>query len=238
MSYKQYANKIFLNITESMTIPKEGDPLVGDGIVTSVEQYISLIGQIILNAKDQYGIPDTSQLIPSENFPIDLLWRINNSGEAITDSVKKDLTIVTYTAQELPAQKGAHTLYGKEGIRNIKPRLIDIFPDPKHTGYSIARVGKEIEATITFNVWGFDDKNIRDRSLLLRKIIQDNIWYLKFKGLRETVWLGANETDVWDKLNIVRYKKEQYTITFTEIQELREKNIEQVSMTIGIESEQ
>lgn len=234
--YKQFANKVFINIVERMPQAAGDNTSQTEGIVTSVSQFVSLVGQIATQQAAQYGIPDANQLIPVEVYPIDLLWRVNNSQEQITAATKNDLTIVTYTADEMPGSKGAHSPFKNDGIKTIKSRLIDTYPDPDYTGYTIARVGKEIEAVITFNVWGFDDKNIRQRSLLLRKMIQDNIWYFKHKGLGEIVWLGAKESDIWDKLNIVRYKKEVYKILFTEVQELKEKNIEQFSVTLGIDA--
>ncbi len=57
-------------------------------------------------------------------------------------------------------------------------------------------------------MWGLEDKGIRERSKLLRQIIRDNTWYLKYKGLKEIVWLGSAENDKLDKQNIVQYKRE------------------------------
>lgn len=235
MSYTVFAKDIFVEILESLPPSTVEDPTeYNEGIVTSVSQFIALLSEIITSSKEIYSIPDTSVLIPVEQFPRDLAWKINNGQETITDTSKKQLTIVTYTAKEMPAQVSAHSPYDTRGIRNIKPRLIDSYPDPKYEGYSVIRIGKNIEATIELMVWGLEDKGIRDRSAMLRNIIRDNIWYLKHKGLKDIVWLGATENDKVDKQNIVQYKKEVYKIVFTELQELREKNIEQVLLSMGI----
>ena len=234
MSYTQLAKKIFINMTESMAPPpSDGSTNFGEGTITSVNEFIALISEIIVASKDIYNLPDTDTLIPMEQFPRELMWRINHGTEAITDSSKKQITIVTYSASELPAQVSAHSPYATSGIRNIKSRMIDSYPDPKYDGYTVVRVGKDIEATIEFQAWGLDYKGIRDRAKLLRQIIRDNVWYLKHKGLRDIIWLGSTEDDKVDKQNIIQYKKESYRIVFTELQQIREKNIEQILLSIG-----
>jgi hypothetical protein len=234
MSYTKLANKIFSEMIGGFP-PELPQATVNnnEGIVTSTSEFIALVAEVIKAGKDLYQISDLDELIPVEQYPRDLLWKVNNGQEAITTESKKQLTIVTYTADETPAQLSAHSPFHNTGIKNIKPRLIDIIPDEKYTGYSIARVGKVVEAVFDFMVWGLEDKGIRDRASLLRKIIQNNIWFLKHKGLREIVWTGATEKDVMDKQNIVKYKKESYRIVFTEIQEIREKNVEQILVQVG-----
>jgi hypothetical protein len=234
MSYTQLAKKIFVNITDGIP-PVTPDQVVNnnEGIVTSINEFTALLTEIIVASKDIYNIPDTSVLIPMEQFPRDLVWRLNNGREEITESSKKQITIVTYTANELPAQISAHSPYATSGIRNIKARMIDAFPDPKYEGYTVVRVGKDIEATIDLQVWGLEDKGIRDRAMMLRQIIRDNVWYLKHKGVKDIIWLGATENDRTDKQNIVQFKKESYKVIFTELQQIREKNIEQILLNIG-----
>ncbi len=234
MPYTQLAKKVFISLVESIApiLPTESVNK-NEGIVTSVNEFIALLSEIINASKDIYNIPDTSVMIPIEQFPRDLVWKINNGKEEISDSSKKQLTLVTYTANELPAQVSAHSPYATSGVRNIKGRMIDSFPDPKYDGYTIVRVGKDIEATIDLQVWGLEDKGIRDRAKLLRQIIRDNVWFLKHKGLKDIVWLGATENDRVDKQNIVQFKKESYRIVFTELQQIREKNIEQILLVLG-----
>lgn len=238
MSYTQLAKDVFIQYTDgALPYTESVEATIAEDIVTGVDQFIALIVEVINSSKDIYNIPDTSTLIPVENFPRDLAWKINNGQSTITDDAKKQLTIVTYSASESPEQVSSHGLYASNGIRNIKPKLIGTYPDPDYDGYTIAQIGKGIEATVDFLVWGLEDKGIRDRSKLLRQIIRDNTWYLKYKGLKEIVWLGAVENDKLDKQNIVQYKKESYKIVFTEIQQLRQKNIEQVMVSIALDSQ-
>lgn len=236
MSYTQLAKDIFIQYVDG-AIPKNGEAseIISEDVITGIDQFIPLIIEVIESSKEIYNIPDTSVLIPVENFPRDLAWKINNGQSTITDDTKKQLTIVTYSANELPEQVSSHSPYSSGGIRNIKPRMIGQYPDPDYDGYTIAQIGKGIEATIDFLVWGLEDKGIRDRSKLLRQIIRDNTWYLKHKGLKEIVWLGSAENDKLDKQNIVQYKRESYRIVFTEIQQLREKNIEQILVTLALD---
>lgn len=234
MSYTQLARKIFINMTESLAPVQPGIPSnFNEGTITSVNEFIALISELITSSKDIYNLLDVDTLIPMEQFPRDLMWRINHGTEEITENSKRQITIVTYSASELPAQVSAHSPYATSGIRNIKPRMIDSFPDPKYEGYTIVRVGKDIEATIEFQAWGLDYKGIRDRAQLLRQIIRDNVWYLKHKGLKDIIWLGATEDDKVDKQNIIQFKKETFKIVFTELQQIREKNIEQILLSIG-----
>jgi hypothetical protein len=234
MSYTQLAKNVFVTLTESLAPLTPGEPTNrNEGTVTSVNEFITLLAEIINASKDIYNIPDTSVLIPIEQFPRELLWKINHGTEEISDTSKKQLTVVTYTANELPAQVSAHSPYATSGIRNIKAKIIDSYLDPEYDGYSITRVGKDIEATIDLQVWGLEDKGIRDRAKLLRQIIRDNVWFLKHKGLKDIVWLGATENDRVDKQNIIQFKKESYRIVFTELQQIREKNIEQILLVLG-----
>lgn len=234
MSYTQLAKNVFISLTESFAPLTPAEPVNrNEGTVTSVNEFITLLAEIINASKDIYNIPDTSVLIPIEQFPRELVWKINHGTEEITETSKKQLTIVTYTASELPEQVSAHSPYATSGIRNIKARIIDSYPDPEYEGYSVTRVGKGIEATIDLQVWGLEDKGIRDRAKLLRQIIRDNVWFLKHKGLKDIVWLGATENDRVDKQNIIQFKKESYKITFTELQHIREKNIEQILLVLG-----
>jgi hypothetical protein len=234
MSYTKLAKKVFTQMVEGATpsLPQEAINK-NEGIVTSVNEFVALLAEIIQASKDIYNIPDINVLIPVEQFPRDLVWRLNNGQEAISDTSKKQITLVTYSANELPAQISAHGPFATSGIRNIKARMIDSYPDPLHEGYTIVRVGKDIECTFDLQVWGLDDKSIRDRANLLRQIIRDNIWYLKHKGLKDIIWLGATENDRSDKQNVVQFKKESYRVIFTEMQHIREKNIEQILLLIG-----
>lgn len=236
MSYTQLAKDVFIQYIDGVIPTQEvTNEIFTEDVITGLDQFIPLIAEIIASSKEIYNIPDTNVLIPIENFPRDLAWKINNGQSTITDDAKKQLTIVTYSANELPEQVSSHGLYSSGGIRNIKPRLIGTYPDPEYDGYTIAQIGKGIEATVDFLVWGLEDKGIRDRSKLLRQIIRDNTWYLKHKGLKEIVWLGSAENDKLDKQNIVQYKRESYKVVFTEIQQLRQKNIEQVLVSLALD---
>lgn len=237
MSYQTLANNVFVQYVDgAFPIDTIGQESFNEGIITSTQEFIALLADVIQSSQDIYNIPDTSVLIPMENFPRELVWKLNHGTADITDDQKKQITIVTYNASELPEQVGAHGAYASNGIRNIKPKLIDTYPDPDYTGYTIARLGKNIEATVDLEVWGLEDKGIRDRAKMLRQIIRDNTWYFKHKGLKEIVWLGASEGDRVDKQNIVQVKKERYKIVFTELQQVRQKNIEQVIVLLGLEA--
>ena len=236
MSYTTLAQDIFIQYIDGvLPVSEDASTIVAEDVITGLNQFIPLVAEIITSSRDIYNIPDTSVLIPVENFPRDLAWKINNGQSTITDDAKKQLTIVTYSASEMPEQVSSHSPYATSGIRNIKPRLIGTYADPDYEGYTIAQIGKGIEATVDFLVWGLEDKSIRDRASLLRQIMRDNTWYLKHKGLKEIVWLGSSENDKMDKQNIVQFKKESYKIVFNEIQQLRQKNIEQILITLALD---
>lgn len=239
MSYTKLSNDIFTQFLETAIPQNDMQPYPiqkeDEGVITSVQEFISLIAEIVRSSKDIYNIPDDKVLIPVENFPREVAWKVNNGQSSITPESKKQLTVVTYAATELPEQVSAHSPYTTIGIRNIKPRLLNTYPDPEYEGYSIAQIGKSIEANIDFLVWGLEDKGVRERASLLRKIIRDNTWYLKHKGLREIVWLGSTENDRVDRQNVVQFKKESYRIVFIEIQQLRQKNIEQVMINLALD---
>lgn len=234
MTYTKFTNKVFTEMVEGIPRrdPKEGQQ--NEGIVTCISSFVTLISSVFEKSVADYNLPTEKKLILAESFPTDLIWRINQGKEEFTADSKKVITIVTYTANERPGQVSSHSPFTNDGVRNLKPRLIDILPDPKYDGYSIARIGLNIEADVKFQVWGTEDKGIRERAILLRTIIRDNTWFLKHKGLREIVWTGSDEAPMWERENVVKHRCEHYRIQFTEIQMLKEKNVEQVLLSAGL----
>lgn len=238
MEFKTLANKVFLELCER--IPREqftADPNNdnSDGIITSINEFISLIIESSEIYYQIFTINDRDKLLFIEEFPKELFQRMNNqeSSLEIDNNTLRDMRVVTYLADEQPASVGAHAL-GKEGIRNIKPRLVGVFPDQEYTGYSILRYAKDVEAHVTFKVWGIDAVDIRKRSSMLRKLIETNTWLLKKRGLKEIIWTGSRESDLWDKQNLVKMKSENYFIRYSEVSDTREKNVEQVVMQLGL----
>jgi hypothetical protein len=152
----------------------------------------------------------------------------------ITKSTLQDIRIITYLSNEEPAIISAHPKFS-DGVRNIKNRYNYLYNDPEYTGYSILRTIKDVTANITFKVWGNYFQDIRERALLLREIIDTNIWYFKHKGLREITWSGSIEEETWDAKNNTKFKSEKYQIRFAEVKELKQKNLEQIVFQVGIE---
>lgn len=237
MSYKGFANKIFSELIDSNPLISSEEKFIeAEGIVKSVNEFMELVQEASKLFYETFNTPEEDHLDIKEEFPGGLVDKIKNGTTVIDETVLHDLRVVTYISTEKPASIGAHRI-DEDGIRNIKERLIDVYPDPTYPGYSIARFGKDIEATITFKVWGLKMYDVRKRAKLLRDIIKLQTWFLKHKGLREIVWLSSNEWEEWDGSNIVKVKAEKYFIRFTEITEAREKNIEQVVMETSLNDE-
>jgi hypothetical protein len=230
------AKKIFAEIYESTPgIANLSPQPENEGIVTSVNEFLRVLQEAHDNWNKTFSIPDTDKLIIVEDIPRELVVKLNNQSSEveIDDTTLRDLRIVTYSASETPAVVSAHRM-GEDGIRSLKFRPVGIYDDPNYTGYSIIRFAKDIEAIIDFKVWGIDFFDIRKRSRLLREIINDSIWYFKHKGLREIVWMGSHESDMWDNKTFMKMKSEKYLIRFSEIRETKEKKLEQIVIQAGI----
>lgn len=239
MTETAFSNKVFTQLIESMPAPPASKSFApNEGIVTSINDFMTLL----CDAKDKYNnannIEPEDGLIIAEEFPGELSWRLERDGfdAEVAPCDRKAIQIVTYLANEKPGSISSHK-FDEEGIRNIKERLIDIREDTEHTGYSILRHGKEIEAHINFKVWGLNFSDMRCRSKMLREIIDQYTWYFKHKGLKEIIWLGSSEWGEWDGASIIKAKSEKYMIKFTEVKEVREKNLEQVVIQMGLEDE-
>lgn len=230
-----YKNSVFVellqNTNHTIISPNE---IQNEGIVTSVNDFMKLLVEANKIYNTTFNVAEDNQLIFAEDFPKELFSKLNNNAVAsdITSSTLKDIRIVTYLAAEEPGIISSHTING-EGIRNIKSRFNCVYDDPEYTGYSILRSIKSINVNITFKVWGNYFQDIRQRSKLLRDVIDTNIWYFKHKGLREIIWLGSIEEEIWDGKNIAKFKNEKYKLTITEVKEIREKNIEQIVIQMG-----
>lgn len=230
------ARKIFLEIVERSNASLLAyEPEMKEGIVTSVSDFIRLLNEANENYSTLFSIAPDKKLLLAEDFSGEILTKLNNQSSStdIDESTLRDIRIITYLANEEPGIISSHKI-DSPGVRNIKPKLAMIFPDPQYTGYSILRYTKDIDATITFKVWGNHFFDIRERSKLLRSVIDANAWYFKHKGLKELVWIGSIEEEVWDGKNVAKFKTEKYFIKFAEVKELKEKNLEQVSILAGL----
>lgn len=232
------ANKLFLQLQENIPnidfIDLTSDR--SEGIVKSVDDFFQLLVEANKIFSNTFSIPDRDRLIFAENIPTDLIQRLNNESTSTTlaESTLRDIRLVTYTAKEQPGSPGAHKP-GDPAIKNIKYRFAEVYDDPQYSGYQILRYKKEIEADIDFKVWGTHYQDIRKRAKLLRDLINDSAWYFIHKGLKTIVWNGSYEEETWDHAQIVKSKTEKYVITFTEIKEVREKNIEQIVLQVGLQ---
>lgn len=232
-----YKNSVFIDLLQNTnhTLVSKED-IKTEGLVTSVNDFMKLL----VTANDTYNktfnISADKQLVFAEDFPKEIFTKLNNntSSTDILSSTINDTRIVTYLSTEEPGIISSHTING-EGIRNIKNRFNCVYDDPEYTGYSILRSIKDINVNITFKVWGQYFQDIRERSRLLREVIDTNIWYFKHKGLREIIWMGSIEEEVWDAKNIAKFKSEKYKLRIAEVTELREKNIEQIVVQVGIQ---
>lgn len=232
------AHKIFLQQLEG--IPSVEEITITDerseGIVTSVNDFFRLLIEANEIFTKTSGITDRDKLIFAESIPTDLIQRLNNevATTLISESTLRDVRLVTYTASEQSGTPGAYKP-GQPTIKNIKYRFAEVYDDPQYTGFSIARYKKEIEATISFKVWGTHYQDIRERSRLLRNIINDSSWYFIHKGLKNIVWDSSYEEETWDNKAMVKNKTEKYIINFVEVKEVREKNIEQILVQFGLD---
>jgi len=233
-----FSKKILCSIQETMKMQSEAlKDIQTEGIITSVNEFFEILQEANDAYNKTFNIIESNKLVIAEEFPSDLVQNINNTSSTaqITEETLRDIRIVTYTVDERPATVSAHKI-GETGIQSIKERLIDVIDDQEFTGFSIVRYGKEIEGTISFKVWGTNLYDIRVRSKLLRDIISNNTWFFKHKGLREIIWVKSNESEVWDGRNLIKHKTEEYIIRFVEIKQIREKNIEQIAIQLGMTS--
>lgn len=224
-----YSKKIFSNILETSRILPQERGIQTEGIVKSINEFISLLVDANSIYNETYKIPENKQLIIAEEMPNDLLSSLNG----IENQNINDIRVVTYIANEEPATISARKI-NEDGIKNIKWRFAGVFDDPDYTGYSIIRYIKEVEAYITFKVWGKYFEDIRQKAKMLKEVIELNSWYFKHKGLRDIVWLGSFEEEIWDAKNIAKFKTQKYMIRYAEVKELRQKNIEQVVINYGL----
>lgn len=230
------AERLFIDMIErapTLSVPREYQSV--EGIVKSVNEFVELLVTANKEYNSVFQIPETKQIIFAEEMPGELVIKLNNNATStdFTESTLPDLKIVTYLASEKPAVISARRI-DEDGIRNIKWKFGGHFTDPEYTGYSIIRYSKEIEATITFKVWGKYFQDIRERASLLKDVIDKNTWYFKHKGLRDIVWLGSEEEELWDNKNLAKCKTEKYLVRFSEIKEIREKNLEQIVAKFGL----
>ena len=209
-----------------------------EGIVTSVEDFIKLLVKANEIYNDTFKISDDRQLIFADNIPREMLQKLNNnsSNTNINKDTLNDIRIVTYRASEEIGTISQHKINSNTGVKSIKYRTLREFPDPDYTGYNKVILGKEIDAVISFTVWGLDYYDIRQRSRQLREMIDSNIWFLKKKGLKDIYWLGSNEHNVSGRNTLLDSKIEEYFISFTEIKEIREKCLDQISSNFSIHS--
>ncbi len=232
---KTLAKKIFINIQETLALPGPDEFPPNEGDVTSVNDFMKLLVEANSIYAKTFAIPDNHKLVIAEEVPREIVAKLNNQTNStdIDATTLKDLRIVTYCADESPGIKGSHKI-GENGTRVIKYRLVDVFDDPQYTGYSVLRYGKEIDAVVSFKVWGLDYYDIRQRAKMLREIIDTNTWFFKHKGLREIAWAQSVESEVWDNRSLMKMKSEKYLIKFMEIKETREKNLEQIVAQFGL----
>lgn len=236
---KSLANKVFLEILEKINRSGEVEDInLNEGIITSFNEFMSLVIKSNDIYSTTFNIPDDKKLIFAEDFPAEVMLKLNNDSADlnVTQQTLNDIRVVTYSVNELPGIISSHNI-NSDGIRNIKYRFFGIYDDPDHTGYSILRYGKTIDADLVFRVWGHHYQDIRDRSKLLKDIIDTNVWYFLHKGLTSIVWVGSVENEQWDARNIAKFKSEKYKITYTEIKELRQKNLEQIIIQVGLGNE-
>jgi len=233
---KALANKIFVEMVEKLPASDpENNPFANVGVITSLNQFMDLVIAANSIYNETFEIPNTDQLVIAEDVPSEIVNKMNNLGSNTIDAdTLRDLRIVTYTADERPAVIAARRTNEYNGTRSIKYRLIDIVPDPMYTGYSIARYGREIEADLSFHVWGINFEDIRKRGALLKDIIDTNVWFFKNKGLKDIIWQDSRETRLWDGKNLVKEKIERYLVRYVDLKVVREKNLEQVIFQFGL----
>jgi hypothetical protein len=233
-----FSKNIFVKIVESLSIPSlEGNSFPTEGIVTSLNEFLDLISIANNIYCNTFKIPDADKLVFAEDVPSDLVHKLNNGTTSldITSDTLRDLRIVTYTADEKPAVISSRKTNDYDGIRSIKWRLIDEYPDPDYTGYTIARLGKDVEVDISFHVWGTNFEDIRKRGALLRDIVDTNVWFFKHKGLRDIIWRESQETRLWDGKSIMKEKIESYLVRYTQVKLVRQKNLEQMAIEFALE---
>lgn len=235
---KYLANKAFVELCENATTQSRTDQTpFGEGVVTSLNEFLDLMVQANDIHSDTFKIPDHDRLILAEDVPSEIVHKLNNatSFTEVDANTLRDLRIVTYTADEVPAVIGARTPDSRTGTKSIKWRFIDSIDDPDYTGYQQARFGKDIDAYVDFHVWGINFEDIRKRGALLRDVVDNNVWFFKHKGLRDIVWLESVETRLWDGKNLVKQKIERYMLRYTMIKTVREKSLEQIAIQLGLE---
>jgi len=240
METKSFAKKVFTELIEEVAIPRTIDqPELVEGIVKSFNEFCTLLTEANENFNKVYQIPENKQLVFSEEIESKEIPKLNNNlydekVQLYINNYLPDIRVVTYTANEQPAVISSRTI-DSGGIKNIKWKYAGSFADPEYTGYSIIRYSRDVEANVKFKVWGKFFQDIRERAKLLKDIIDTNIWYFKLKGLREIVWTGSYEDIMYREDGLHKFKTQDYLIRFSEIREIREKNLEQIVVQYGLE---
>lgn len=235
--YSKFSKRVFVEYYEN--VPQQTSVVLArgdnEGRITSIDDFIALLNESAELYYKSESVPDVDRLVIVDEFPRDILKRLNeSSGNVNIDKdTLRDIRVVTFTVDEVPGSIGQHAL-DEKGIRTIKPIYVGSYDDPEFEGFSIARHSQSIYGFVDFQVWGVDARDVRKRSKLLREIIHANTWYFKHKGLREIVWTGAVESEMWDKQNVVRMKKEKYLVHYANYIEAKEKNVEQVIVQVGL----
>lgn len=148
-----------------------------------LNEFFPLLAKVMEIQQHQDGI--TEPILLTEEMPD---FDDNLTGERITYSLAKRLPgVIEQVSQGLAGME--------RRIRNRKPLLREVIPDPDNAGLNIYIFGQEFDNFVDFTIWSRTNKVANERAVWFENLMEEWRWYFEVSGIK-MVSLEERGTDI------------------------------------------
>jgi hypothetical protein len=128
-------------------------------------------------------------------------------------------------------------------VRNLRPIIREVVPDPEHPGYRRAVFGYWYDNVVRFTCWARTNREANKRALWFENLMHDYAWFFAIRGVPRVIFWRRTE-DILEKTtqstgsdtNKYYGRPLEYYVKTERIREFREKELENLLINVNVKN--
>lgn len=240
--------------------PKEGDQIrnIGTGEIYNIKNVIidpatkQFLGIIVLetgtNPPDVLGetsisnrqllefVNDDRYIRFTDKFPEDHIGQTSNNQGGATSNIPPMQPTITH--ELLRAEPGGGKQWFGNALKELKPRIREVFPDPYNRQYHIQIRGQVVHNLVQFDCWENDATGAKRLRCWFRHFLTQNLWSLSKNGVGLITWnADVQEPAITLKRTGLHSRSTQYFMQTEDLEATRIRDLSRVNINVEPERE-
>lgn len=119
-------------------------------------------------------------------------------------------------------------------VRQLRPLLRELLPDPDNPGYRRAVLGQFYDNTLTLTCWARTNKQANERALWLETVMEEYRWFFVYSGVNRVEYQGRRQEEVRQISNNKIYGRPiDYYVRTEKLRSVSQKELEEICVRLA-----